>query len=118
MVIRTKKDEKLRFFVDYRALNAKMKADCWSILMIEEIFDELGGAEYFSTFDLFTGYWQVLMCECCRKKTTFLTRYGTYEFFVMPFGLMNAPATVQRMMDEVLKRLYFFRVYLDDVAVL
>lgn len=102
-----------------------MKGDRWPITMIEEIFDYLRGAQYFkysaqerfSALYLFTGHSQVLISECCREKTTFLTKYGTYEFLVMPFGLMNAPKTFQQMLIEVLKGLYFLRVYLDEVIV-
>lgn len=116
VVITARKDGKPRFCVHYRALNAKMKADFWPIPMIEEIFDELGGAEYFSILELFTGYWQILICQCCREKPTFLTRYVTYGFLFMPFLLMNVLSTFQWMMDELLKGLDFVRVYLDDVA--
>ena len=57
------------------------------------------------------------MEENCKEKTTFICRYGTYQFEVMPFGLMNAPFTFQRMMDQVFQNLGFVRVYLDDVVV-
>lgn len=57
------------------------------------------------------------MCDCCRKKETCLTSYGTSEFLYMSFRLMNAPATFQRIMGEVLKGIYFVQVYLDDVIV-
>ena len=94
-----------------------MKADKWPLPKIEEIFDDLQGSTYFSTLDLFSGYWQVRLSEPCKEKTTFVCRYGTYKFEVMPFGLMNTPSTFQRMMDDVFRNLEFVRVYLDDVVV-
>ena len=117
IVIASKKDGSLRFCVDYRSLNRVMKADRWPLPRIEEIFDDLRGSTVFTTLDLFTGYWQVKMSETCKEMTTFVTRYGTFQFEVMPFGLMNAPSTFQRMMDVVLKGLEFVRVYIDDIVV-
>ena len=84
VVIATKKGGTYRFCVDYCTLNAKMKADKWPLAKIEEIFDDLQGSTYFSTLDLFSGYWQVRPSEPCKEKTTFVCRYGTYEFVVMP----------------------------------
>ena len=117
VVIATKKDGKPRFCVDYRILNRKIKPDRWPLPRIEEIFDELGGNSLFTTLDLFSGYWQIRMDTACKEMTTFVTRYSTYKFEVMPFGLMNAPSTFQRMMDEMVKDLPFVRAYLDDVVV-
>ena len=117
VVIASKKDGKPRFCVDYRILNRRMKADRWPLPKTEEIFDDLEGSKVFSTLDLFSGYWQVRMAEQCKEKTTFVCRYGTYKFEVMPFGLMNALSTFQRMMDLVFRDLGHVRCYLDDVVV-
>jgi hypothetical protein len=117
VVIVAKKDGKPRFCVDYRALNAIMKPDRWPLPNIEEILDDLQGCRYFSTIDLFSGYWQVKVSESCKEKTTFVCKYGTFSFEVMPFGLMNAPATFQRMMDRILSQLPFVQVYIDDVVI-
>lgn len=117
VVIATKKDGKPRFCVDYRLLNKVMKADKWPLPKMEEIFDDLEGNKVFTTLDLFSGYWQVRMAAHCKEKTTFVCRYGTFQFEVMPFGLMNAPSTFQRMMDGIFRGLPFLRVYLDDVVV-
>lgn len=117
IVIVRKKDGKLRFCVDDRLLSSKMKPDKWPPPKIEEIFDDLEDCKVFSTLDLFSGYWQVRMTQECKEKTTFVCRYGTFQFEVMPFGLMNAPSTFQRMMDYVFRDLLFVRVYLDDVVV-
>lgn len=57
------------------------------------------------------------MAEYVKEKTTFVCRFGTYQFELMPFGLMNSPSTFQRLIDEVFKKFPFFRAYLDDVVV-
>ena len=80
----------------------------------------LAGSQWFSTLDLLSGYWQVEIEEADRPKTAFCTTEGLYQFRVMPFGLCNAPATFQRLMDLVLSGLQWSqcRVYLDDIIVL
>lgn len=117
VVIATKKDGKPRFCVDYRLLNARMKGDRYPIPKPIEIFDDMKGAVVYTGFDFFTGYWQFLMTTFCQELTTFICRYGTFAFKVMPFGLMNAPSTFQRAMDMILKDLPFVRVYLDDIII-
>lgn len=117
IVIASKKDGTPRFCVDYRTLNKVMKADRWPIPLIEEILDELKGSSIFSTLDLFTGYWQVQVAEQCKEMTTFICREGTFQFEVMPFGLMNAPATFQRMMTTVLEGIEYAVAYIDDVVI-
>ena len=79
----------------------------------------LGGNEWFSTLDLYSGYWQILVDKDSIQKTAFVSKEGIYEFLVMPFGLTNAPATFQRTIDQLLRM--FIRssvvVYLDDICV-
>lgn len=118
VVMISKKDGKSRFCVDYRALNTKMKLNRWLLPKVTEIFDNLEGSGYFTTLDLFYGYWQVRIDEKCKEMTTSVCRYGTYKFEVMPFGLMHAPSTFLRMMDIVFRALPFVRVYLDDANLL
>ena len=117
VVIARKKDGSPRFCVDYRQLNERIKPSRWPIPHIEEIFDELRGSHVFTTLDLFSGYWQIKMEESQKDITTFATRWGNFRFEVMPMGLINAPSTFQRMMDEILKDIPFARAYLDDVVV-
>lgn len=78
--IATKKDGKPRFCVDYRALNLVMKADRWPLPKVQEIFDDLGDSSFFTTLDLFTGYWQVRMDDHCKEKTNFVCRFGNFVF--------------------------------------
>lgn len=103
--------------VEYRALNQRMKSGRFPLPNIQELFDDLAGGEVFTTLDFFFAYWQVGVGGQCKDMTTFVCRYGTFQFEVMPFGLLNAPSTVQRMMDGLLSHLPLVRVYLDDAVI-
>jgi hypothetical protein len=72
---------------------------------MDDVFDRLAGAKFFSSLDLMSGYWQVPVAEADRNKTAFITPDGLYEFMRLPFGLNNAPSPFQRLMDRVLARL-------------
>ena len=116
-MVSKKGTSKRRFCVDYRALNAATVRDSFPMPRIDDALDAFAGARFFSTVDLLSGYWQVAMAKEDVEKTAFVTSDGLYEFLVMPFGLCNAPASFQRMMNDVLRGLPFVRVYLDDVAI-
>ncbi|KMQ83421.1 enzymatic polyprotein endonuclease reverse, partial [Lasius niger] len=105
--------------IDYRKLNEKTIGDAYPLPNINEILDQLGSAKYFSIFDLAQGFHQIPMDEKDTPKTAFTTPYGHYEYLRMPFGLKNAPATFQRVMDNVLTGLQGIElfVYLDDIVV-
>jgi transposase InsO family protein len=117
VVVVGKKDGTLRFCIDYRMLNNITRKDAYPLPRIGDCLDALGGAKYFSAFDLRSGYHQVEMAEKDKDKTSFVTRTGTYRYKVMSFGLCNAPATFQRIMDVVMAGLNFqvCLVYLDDI---
>ena len=108
---------KLRVVVDFRKLNDLTIGDSFPLPNITDILDQLGNAKYFTTLDLASGYHQIPMTEKDKPKTAFSTPYGHYEFNRMPFGLKNAPATFQRLMNSVLTGLQGLKclVYLDDI---
>lgn len=114
-----KKDGGLRMCVDYRALNKITVKNRYPIPRIEDHFDQLEGAKYFSKTDLSQGYHQMRVKENYIPKTAFRTRYGHYEFKVMPFGLTSAPASFQCIMNNVLRDYLddFVIVYLEDILV-
>ena len=85
--------------IDYRKLNEKTVGDAYPLPNITDILDQLGGAKYFSTLDLASGFHQILVNPASKPKTAFSTPNGHYEFNRMPFGLKTAPATFQRVMD-------------------
>ena len=120
IVLVSKQDGCTRFCVDYRCLNAITKLDELPLPRADDSLDLLAGMKYFTTLDLATGYWQAIMSSEAQEKTAFVTHEGLYEFLVMPFGLCNAPATFQRLMEITLRGLARYKcvVYLDDIMVI
>ena len=108
-----------RVVIDYRKLNEKTIGDAYPLPNITEILDQVGSAKYFSTFDLASGFHQIKMAPDDVHKTAFSTPYGHYQFTRMPFGLKNAPATFQRLMNSVLSGFQGTElfVYLDDIVI-
>ncbi|MEW8486667.1 MAG: reverse transcriptase family protein, partial [Candidatus Thiodiazotropha sp.] len=120
IVMVQKKDGTKRFCVDYRKLNGVTTKDADPLPRIDDSLDQLAGANWFSCLDLNSGYWQVEVANEDREKTTFASGRGLYEFKVMLFGLCNAPATFERLMETVLAGLNWkiCLIYLDDIIVI
>ena len=119
VVIVRKKDGGIRLCVDYRRLNAKTIGDAYPLPRIQESFDALVGAQFFSTLDLASGYHQIAMHPDDQHKTAFVTPMGLFEYTRMPMGLSSAPATFQRLMQSTMSDFIFqfLLVYLDDLLV-
>ncbi|TPP61407.1 Retrovirus Pol polyprotein from transposon 17.6 [Fasciola gigantica] len=119
IVLAKKKDGGLRICVDYRRLNAITKRDSFPLPRIDSTLGAVSGAKWFSTLDLASGYWQVEVHPDDREKTAFAVPSGLYEFETMPFGLANAPATFQRLMNSILRDIApnSCLIYLDDIIV-
>ena len=118
VVIVLKKDGSLRICIDFRKINAVSEFDAYPMPRIDELLERIGRAQYITTLDLCKGYWQVPLEKSCRPYTAFQTPRGLFQFTVMPFGLHGAPATFQRLMDQVLRGCaHCSAAYLDDVVV-
>lgn len=117
IVLVKKKDGTVRFCVDYRKVNNITHKDAYPLPRINTTLNTLSGSMWFSTLDLLRGYWQVEVEETDKEKMAFCTTEGLFQFKVMPFGLCNAPATFQPLMDLALAGLQWSQclVYMDDV---
>ena len=118
MLVR-KKDGSMRMCIDYRALNNITIKNCFPLPRIDDLHDRVGKTRYFTKLDLYSGYHQIPIRQGDEHKTAFTSRYGTYEFLVMLFGLTNAPSTFQTAMNTLFHDWLddFVIVYLDDILV-
>ena len=112
-----KPDGTLRFCVDYRLLNKVTVRNRFPIPRTDELIDRLSGMKVFSKIDLWSAYYQMRLTEDAIPKSAFSTHLGHFEWLVLPFGMVNAPASFQSLMQSLLGKLPFVVVYLDDILV-
>ena len=114
-----KKDGTSRVVIDYRDLNELTVKNKYPLPLMDELFDRVTGAQYFTKLDLKGGFHQILIHEDDRAKTAFRTRYGSYEYRVLPMGLCNAPGTFMELMNSVFRDMLdrSVLVFLDDILV-
>ena len=116
-VLARKHDGTYRMCIDYRKLNQLTQKDAMPLPREDDVLEALGGAQWFSSLDLASGYWQMQVKEEDRPKTAFSTHKGQFQWRVMPFGLTNEPANLNRLMTLALSVLTWTHclVYLDDI---
>ena len=117
VVLVKKEDGQSRLCFDYRKLNAVTKTDSYPLPRVDDCIDKVGKAKYISKFDLLKGYWQVGLTPRAKAVSAFVTDKGLYECKVMPFGMKNAAATFQRLMNIVTRGLDGCVVYIDDIII-
>ncbi|XP_069108215.1 uncharacterized protein, partial [Argopecten irradians] len=117
VVIVREKDGTNRFCIDFRQLNRVTIFDAEPMPNADDIFARLSGHKYFSRLDLIKGYWQVPMSKSAQEKTAFTTLFGLFQFSVMPFGLVNAPATFCRIMRKLLRGMDGIESFIDDILI-
>ena len=119
LCLQRKKDKTLRLCIDYRKLNRVTIKNWYPLPRIDDLFDQLKGAQVYSKIDLHTVYHQLRVREADIPKTSFRMRYGHFKFTVMPFGLTNAPTTFMDLMHRVFQPYFdqFVVVFVDDILI-
>ena len=112
-----KKSGDIRLCVDYRELNKKTQKDTYLLPLPDEVQDKLANSSIFSTLDLQCGYWQLPVHPQDRHKMAFCPGMGLFQFKCMPFGLMGAPSSFQRLMNQLFREVPFVTVYIDDILI-
>ena len=105
------------FCTDFKKVNNKTMSDSFPIARIADCIDQIGKAKFVSTFDMLEGYWQVPLTYRAHEISGFVTPSGLYQYSVLPFGLKNAPATFQRMVNKLVRYIDGCEGYIDDVVI-
>jgi hypothetical protein len=119
MFLVDKPDGSKRMVIDYRALNKQTVRNRWPLPRVGELFDRLWNGKFFSKIDLRTGYWQIRVHAESVQKTAFTSRFGHYEWLVLPMGLTNAPAAFMSLMEKTFREELdkFVVLFLDDILI-
>ena len=114
-----KKDGTARVVIDYRGLNDLTIKNKYPLPLMDEMFDRVTGATYFTKIDLRSGFHQIRIDDADCEKTAFRTRYGSFEYRVLPMGLCNAPGTFMQLMNDTFRSMLdrTVLVFLDDILV-
>jgi len=112
-----KSDGSYLFCRDYRKVNSVTKSDSYPIPRVGDSIKRIGCAKYVTKLDLLKGYWQVLMTTAAKEISAFVTPKEFYQYKVMPFGMKNAPATFQRMINDNIRDLDGCEAYIDDMVI-
>ncbi len=107
----------VRLCIDYRELNKASKTDAYPLPRVDSCIDTVGKARYITKLDLLKGFWQVPLTKRAQELSCFVTMGGTYRCKVMPFGMKNASATFQRLMNDLTSDLVGCVAYIDDLIV-
>ena len=108
----------MRVYVDFRRVNQVTVQDQYHIPLVTQIVDRVGNSRFLSKLDLNKGFYQVRLSEQAQLKTAIVTPFGKFQFTKMPFGLVNATSTFQRLMDRALEGMQeFSSAYIDDILI-
>jgi transposase InsO family protein len=117
LVVVPKKDDDIRLCVNYKKLNEVSEFDPFPVPRVDELIEKVGNAKYLTALDATKGYWQIPLSENSRLKSCFRCEFGTFCFYVMPFGLHSSGATYMRLMQKILGDLDCAEAYIDDVII-
>ena len=112
-----KSDGTYRFCTNFHKVNSVTKSDSYPIPRVEDCIDYTESSKYVTKFDLLNGYWQVPLSNTAKEISALVTPDGFFQYKVMPFGMKNAPATFQRMINKIIAGLEGCQGYIDDVIV-
>ena len=113
-----KPDGSSRLCTDYRKLNQVTIPDAYPLPFLDSLIDAVGESKYITTIDMQKGYYQIGMTEAAKEKSAFITPFGLFQYKVLPFGMCNAPATFQRIINYVIQDLEGVYAYLDDILII